>query len=65
MSSRDKNSASIDDHDGSNVTPRPELKTGAGAEAAEGMDGKPETDSTTPRSAYGGENGKPKLPKDS
>jgi hypothetical protein len=38
--------------------------TGAGAEATEGMDGKPESSSHTHRSAYGGDGGEPKEPND-
>lgn len=60
----EKNSRSIDDQRGPNVTPKPEEKTGAGAEAAVGMDGEALTDSDTSRSAYGGSGGKPKVPND-
>lgn len=59
---KDKKPASIDDQRPGNVTPKPEEKTGAGAEATQGMD--PETDgaSHTHHSAYGGMAGKPKRP---
>ena len=53
-----------DDQRGPNVTPKPEEKTGAGAEAAAGMDGEARGDSQTRRSAYGGQGGQPKLPND-
>lgn len=59
---KDKDSASIDDQEVGNVTPKREEKTGAGAEATEGMDGKAKGASHTHRSAYGGDGGKPKLP---
>ena len=59
---KEKNSASIDDREGPNVTPRPEEKTGAGAEATEGMEGEPKGASHLHRSGYGGNAGKPKLP---
>lgn len=59
---KEKDSASLDDQKGSNVTPKPEEKTGAGAEAAAGMDGEAKGASHTHRSAYGGDAGKPKLP---
>lgn len=38
--------------------------TGAGAEATEGTDGKPETNSHEHRSAYGGKGGEPQEPND-
>jgi hypothetical protein len=62
---REKNAASLDDQKGGNVTPKPEEKTGAGAEATQAMDGEPEGASHTHLSAYGGKGGKPKLPNDS
>ena len=58
----EKNSASIDDQSGSNVTPKPEEKTGAGAEASEGMQGEPRGASHEHWSGYGGKGGKPKRP---
>jgi hypothetical protein len=62
---KEKDSPSIkDDRRGTNVTPKPEEKTGAGAEASVGMGGEAQTDSDTRRSAYGGEGGEPKLPND-
>ena len=62
---KEKDSHSMkDDQQGVNVTPKPEEKTGAGAEAAVGMGGEPQGDSETRRSAYGGEGGVPKLPND-
>jgi hypothetical protein len=39
-------------------------KTASGAEATRGTDGKPEGESHTHRSAYGGEGGEPKEPND-
>ena len=59
---REKNSASIDDSKGPNVTPKTDEKTGAGAEATEGMEGEPKGASHLHRSGYGGDAGKPKLP---
>lgn len=61
---KDRNSRSSDDQDDANVTRKPEQKTGAGSEATVGMDGEPKTDSHTRRSAYGGNGGDPKLPKE-
>jgi hypothetical protein len=60
--SKEKKSASIDDQKGGNVTPKEEEKTGAGAEATEGMDGEAKGASHKHRSAYGGNGGTPKLP---
>jgi hypothetical protein len=60
--SKEKNSAPIDDQRGRNVTPKPEEKTGAGAEATKGMEGEAQGASHKHRSAYGGEGGEPKLP---
>ena len=59
---KEKNPASIDDRNASNVTPKSGEKTGAGAEATEGMDGEAKGASHKHRSAYGGEGGEPKLP---
>jgi hypothetical protein len=59
---KEKNSASIDDQNSPNVTPKSEEKTGAGAEATEGMEGEPKGASHLHRSGYGGNAGKPKLP---
>jgi hypothetical protein len=60
--SKEEKPASIDDQKGSNVTPRKEEKTGAGAEATEGMDGEAKGASHKHRSGYGGNGGTPKLP---
>ena len=60
--SKKRNPASIDDQNGSNVTPKPAEKTGAGAEATEGMDGEAKGASHQHRSGYGGNGGTPKLP---
>ena len=60
--SKEKSPASIDDREGGNVAPKPEEKTGAGAEATRATDGEPEGESHKHRSAYGGNGGKPKLP---
>lgn len=58
-----KDSASIkDDRQAGDVTPDPKGKTGAGAEATEGMDGEARGESQTHRSGYGGDGGKPKRP---
>lgn len=62
---KNTNSRSIDDQRDISVTPKPEEKTGAGAEAAVGMDGEAKGDAQTRRSGYGGEGGEPKLPNDS
>jgi hypothetical protein len=59
---REKKPASIDDRKGANVTENTEEKTGAGAEATEGMDGEAKGASHLHRSGYGGNAGKPKLP---
>jgi hypothetical protein len=59
---KEKNSTSIDDRKGPDVTPRPEKEMGAGAEATEGMEGEPKGASHQHRSGYGGNAGKPKLP---
>ena len=61
---KDRNSHSEDDQRNTNVTPKPEEKTGAGSEASIGMDGEAKTDSHTRRSAYGGTGGEPKMPND-
>ena len=59
---QEKKPASIDDRNGPNVTEKEETKTGAGAEATEGMDGEAKGASHLHRSGYGGNAGKPKLP---
>ena len=60
--SKENKSASIDDQKGPNVTPKAEEKTGAGAEATEGMEGEAKGASHLHRSGYGGNAGKPKMP---
>jgi hypothetical protein len=49
----------LNDDQGTRIAKQP---TGAGAEATEGTDGKPESSSQDHHSAYGGKGGKPKKP---
>ena len=59
---REQKPASEDDRKGPNVTEKAGEKTGAGAEATEGMNGEAKGASHQHRSGYGGDAGKPKLP---
>ena len=53
-----------DAHDQDDQADGAETGTGAGAEATQGMHGKPKGDAQTPRSSYGGNGGEPKEPRD-
>jgi hypothetical protein len=61
MADKLDNSAPFNDDQG---TRRAEKPTGAGAEATEGTDGKPQTSSHEHVSGYGGKGGTPKTPND-
>ena len=61
MADRLDNSAPFDDNQGTRGSKQ---STGAGAEAAEGIDGEPKTSSEDHEGAYGGKAGNPKEPSD-
>lgn len=65
--SDDRKREALNDEDGTHrtkVNRETSTETGSGAEATRGMQGKPESDSQTPRSSYGGDGGEPKEPRD-
>lgn len=60
----DKQADGITDDQGSRSKRQTTTETASGAEATQGMQGKPEGESHKHRSAYGGDGGEPKEPDD-
>jgi len=60
----DKRDDRLEEEHGTKPARKTSTETGSGSEATRGMEGKPEGESHTHRSAYGGEGGEPKKPND-
>ena len=62
--SDDEKREAFDHDEGTKVNRETSTDTASGAEATRGMHGKPEGDSHSRRSSYGGDGGEPKEPRD-